>query len=639
MELSPGPTPEATDGDDATMAPVSLVDGYIVSEVLPESMDADGRDQYGWAVAVNHGVMVVGARSDEAAEGDVPGAGSVYAYRWAGGQYHQVSKLRVDAGNAQFGFAVATYGGRIIATAPGAEDDLGRRGVGAAFVYAWDETTYTLVDEVRASDGQADDDFGDSVAMDDDRLILGATATDDRGPQSGSAYVYEWTGTRYEEITKLTGWDDDGGPNSRFGNAVAIFHDTVAVGANQLFGAVFVWAWDGTRYVQRQKLIPSTRDISDYFGISLALSDDDTIIVGSTLYESERGAVYVFKKMNGLYTEAAMLTADDGSSGDAFGTSVAVDGGTIVVGAPGDDFAVDDPGYGYFPSGENPGSVYIFTESMEDGGYVETSKLTAIEPHTGDSFGNGIAIDANDGTIVCGAPLDNSNVGGDAGAVYVFIPTQPSPTLDPSAPTWYPTPVPTSLDVAMLAGTLTVDGVTLLEVKDNTAAVERAIALPTSVLPDAVRVTRATEVTTRRRLATTVDISFLITTSSLRYPDVNRLLNSITTDDIQNGIIAEAIIEVPPADLSTISVLSIDILSTPVPTITPTDPSSAPTLLPVPPTAIPTTANTPSSAPTAIPPTAIPTTAKTPSSVPTAIPPTLTASSTPTFATALPTSE
>jgi hypothetical protein len=240
----------------------------------------------------------------------------------------------------------------------------------------------------------------------------------------------------YQEVAKLTAADATSG--DEFGRSVAIDGATVVVGAyrkNSYTGAVYVLRTTdgGASYGQVAKLAAADGAADDLFGTSVAI-DGATVVIGAP-DAGTGGAVYVFRTSDGgaTYDQVAKLTADDAAASDYFGVSVAIDGDTVVVGAFSDD--------------SDRGSAYVFRTS--DGAtYVEVAKLTAADAATGDVFGNSVAI-AGD-TVVVGAQWDDDG-GSASGSAYVFDPNRPTsqptptPTLEPTfRPTLEPTSQPTT---------------------------------------------------------------------------------------------------------------------------------------------------------------------------------------------------
>lgn len=157
----------------------------------------------------------------------------------------------------------------------------------------------------------------------------------------------------------------------------------------------------------QQQLTASDGAADDFFGTSVAI-EGNTAVVGAPFAGGAPGpgAVYVFTRSGDGWTQTGKLTASDGAADDRLGNSVDIDGGTIVAGAPGDDGTFSEQG-----------SVYVF----DAGGApsrTQTGKLIASDAAFADALGTAVAIDA--GTIAAGAP---GAVPTDKGAVYTFAAT------------------------------------------------------------------------------------------------------------------------------------------------------------------------------------------------------------------------
>ena len=193
-------------------------------------------------------------------------------------------------------------------------------------------------------------------------------------------------------------------------------------------GAAYVFTRNEGVWDDGVKLTASGGAAYDNFGISVAV-DGDTVVVGAPGNDgagADSGSVYVFVKPTGGWatstetasTETAKLTASDGAALDYFGYSVAVDGDTVLVGAYQDDDEENDS--------EDSGSAYIFTKPNSSGGWAdwdpmedtETAKLTASDGADDDWFGVSVALDGN--TAAIGASGDDDN-DIDSGSAYVFV--------------------------------------------------------------------------------------------------------------------------------------------------------------------------------------------------------------------------
>ena len=228
-----------------------------------------------------------------------------------------------------------------MAGAPG-DDNGPKNNQGAAYVFTRSGTIWTEQAKLTASDGEANDFFGASVAIDGDTLVAGAFL-DDTGAKSdqGAAYVFTRSGTIWTEQQKLAASDGEDG--DRFGFSVAIDGDTVVAGApnddngpNINQGAAYVFTRSGTIWTEQAKLTASDGETVDEFGFSVAI-EGDTAVVGSRFarlgVNLSRGAAYVFTRDGTIWSEFQKLFASDGKVDDQFGFSVAIDGNTVVAGA------------------------------------------------------------------------------------------------------------------------------------------------------------------------------------------------------------------------------------------------------------------------------------------------------------------
>jgi uncharacterized protein (DUF2345 family) len=338
----------------------------------------------------------------------------------------QQAKLTASGGaeDDEFGFSVAISGDTVVVGAPGKNSFQG-----AAYVFVkpsggW-TTTSTFTAKLTASDGTVSDEFGWSVAVSGDTVLVGAAlAAGANNADQGAAYVFVkpsggWSGN-LTETTKLTA--SDGATFDNFGFSVAVSGDTVVVGApgkNSLQGAAYVFvkpsgSW--SNMTETAKLTASDGAAFDEFGLSVAVSGD-TVVVDAPFADganTDQGAAYVFVKPSGGWsgnlTENAKLTASDGALFDEFGLSVAVSGDTVVVGAPFADGANTDQG-----------AAYVFVKPS--GGWTTTStftaKLTASDGAPGDVFGFSVAVSGD--TVVVGAPFDDIGSNTDQGSAYVFV--------------------------------------------------------------------------------------------------------------------------------------------------------------------------------------------------------------------------
>ncbi|MHC4708044.1 MAG: FG-GAP repeat protein, partial [Planctomycetota bacterium] len=256
-----------------------------------------------------------------------------------------------------------------------------------------------------ASDGASLDYFGTSVAISGETAVIGAYGDSDNGILAGSAYVFRFDGSDWVQEDKLTA--SDGTNLDYFGWSVAASGDTVVIGAYgddpSETGAAYVFRFDGSNWSQEQKLTASDGADDDYFGYSVAISGD-TAVIGAYRDDPNGGSAYVFRFDGSSWVQETKLTASDGAAGDWFGYSVAISGNTALIGAFGDD-----------PNGLGSGSAYIFR--FDGSSWSQEAKLVAFDGAENDYFGRAVAISG--AAALIGAYGDDAS-GDESGSAYIF---------------------------------------------------------------------------------------------------------------------------------------------------------------------------------------------------------------------------
>ena len=255
-----------------------------------------------------------------------------------------------------------------------------------------------------SADGEDDDKYGQSVSIDGNVCIVGAFGV---GADKGVAEIHRFNGTDWVREQRISA--SDGAAWDRFGYSVSIDGDVCAVGAYayEPNGAVYIFRYNGSSWVEEQKLIPS--DAPFNFGQAIAI-EGGMCLVGAS---STLGTVYVFKYNGSSWTEAQKLSASDGEAQDQFGDAVSISGNICLIGMPNDNV-----------NGTNTGSAYIF--EYNDSSWVEDVKLSPAGTRDNwEQFGRSVSIDSDSRTCVIGAPGDSAAADG-AGAVYVFDPINPA---------------------------------------------------------------------------------------------------------------------------------------------------------------------------------------------------------------------
>jgi trimeric autotransporter adhesin len=381
-----------------------------------------------------------------------------------------VQQAYVKASNTgvgdHFGFSVAIDGDTVVVGAP--SEDSGATGVngdedndlspssGAAYVLVRSGKSWTQQAYLKAFNTAGSDKFGTDVAIDGDLIVVGAP---DQDADAGAAYVYQRTGEVWSNQGFLKASNAEGG--DQFGGAVAIGGNTIVVGAanedsaatgvggNQAdntatwAGAAFVFVYNGAAWIQRAYLKGSNTEASDRFGASVAV-DGDTVIVGAWGESSNAviidgdgnnntsaasGAAYVFVRFSNVWSQQAYLKAANADASDRFGTSVAIDGETAIVGAYREDGAATGAGGNGTSNGaDDSGAAYVF--QRETGGWEQQAYLKASNTGVDDFFGWSVDLDGDRAIVgAYGESSSATGINGDgdndlavrSGAAYLYF--------------------------------------------------------------------------------------------------------------------------------------------------------------------------------------------------------------------------
>lgn len=376
-----------------------------------QAPDGLSGDVFGGDIAMSGNLAVIGARAENGWGGD--GFGQAYIWRFNGSSWILEQKLEPSDArqNDEFGGVLATDGNTVM-IGSGLHDHNSKGAAGAVWVYRFDPdvSAWVEVQELRADDGAPGDLF-QVPAIDNDIAVIGAI-TDDDG--RGSAYVFRFDGSSWIQEQKLMA--DDGLQGDHFGRATAILGDVIMIAAfdNNETGSVYVFRFDPDicAWVQSQKLVAGDPAEGEQFGKALSL-DGHTALIGARKDDeqgAEAGAAYVFSYRPNIaqWVQVQKLLPEDLEPGDHFGVSVDLSDDFAIVGS----FLDDD-------NGGSSGSAYVYRFDPSLSLWIEQSKVTPSDGSSGDRFGTWVA--TSFGTAIIGAYLDDTEKGGNnAGSAYVF---------------------------------------------------------------------------------------------------------------------------------------------------------------------------------------------------------------------------
>lgn len=300
--------------------------------------DATEGDILGYAVSLSGERALVGA-----AAGD--GSGAAYVFRQSASGWKEEAKLvPVDAAPGDyFGVAVDLSGDRALV---GGYHHDGQRG--AAYVFV--RTASGWVQEAKLPTvGDPGDNLGVAVSLDGDRAVVGANKRDG---SRGAAYVFVRTATGWEVEAELAA--PDAGTGDNFGWSVALNGDRVVVGAygrDGGKGAAYVFDRVASAWTHRTTLRAPDASAGDNFGVSVALNGNH-VLAGAPFHQ-EAGAAYMFD-ISGTTPVTTALTDPDGDANDQFGWSVALDESRALVGSRFEDHDTVRNGGAAFLYGRTP---------------------------------------------------------------------------------------------------------------------------------------------------------------------------------------------------------------------------------------------------------------------------------------------
>ncbi len=380
------------------------LEGVIYEDVKLLAEDGSTPDNFGISIAMDKGIVAVGAWYDADNGHD---SGSAYLFDSVTGA--QLAKLLPDDGAERnyFGGRIAMDDGLVAVSATGNDSLLGA-------AYLFDSSTGMQIAKLVPNDREEYGQFGLSIAIDQGIVAVGAYSAWVDNPDPGSAYLFD--ASSGDQLSRLR--PIDGEMHDHFGGSVAIRNGIVAVGAD---GDDDNGTDSGSAYLfnaatgeQLAKLLPDDGAAGDRFGRPIVI-ENGLVAVGASRDDdkgTDSGSVYLFDAITG--DQVAKLLPDDGAAGDLFGFRVGIDNGVVAVGAPGHD-----------ENGPSSGAAYLFDALTG----AQIAKLLSSDGEEYDNFAISIAIDGGD--VAAGARWDDDN-GISSGSAYVFhVGTRESCVRDP----------------------------------------------------------------------------------------------------------------------------------------------------------------------------------------------------------------
>ena len=404
-------------------------------QAVLKASNPDGFDRFGSSVAISGDTIAVGAPFEGSSamgvngdQGDnsAPSSGAVYIFVRSGGTWSQQAYLKASntGANDKFGLSVALAGDTVAIGA--SEEDSNSTGVnvnqsdnsasssGAAYIFTRISGTWSQQAYLKASNTEANDLFGTSISVSGDTVLVGAQQEDSNASgidgnqtsnsslDSGAAYVFVRNGGAWSQQAYLKASNTE--KFAWFGTSVSISDNTLVVGAFRgevIDTSAYVFVRTGLTWIQEARLDASNKGLADHFGFSVSVSAN-TIVVGAFREDSnaigvngnqqdesaaDSGAAYVFVRSGGTWNQQAYLKASNTGENDFFGTSVAVAGDAIAIGARFEDSNANTVnGNQSDNSALNSGAVYAYSLPLNQPPLVQCRNVTVSAGPTCTAF-------------------------------------------------------------------------------------------------------------------------------------------------------------------------------------------------------------------------------------------------------------
>ena len=260
--------------------------------------DKGSSDQFGISCAIYGDAIAVGAhRTDDSGTGD---NGRIYIFTKSGTTWTETQQLNAsDKGNDDnFGYTCAMHENTLVVGTRW--DNIPTNNEGSAYIFTRSGTTWTEQAKLTAGDGNINDQFGQYCSIHGDTVVVSSYSIDVVGVDEGAAYIFTRSGTTWTQEAKLT--TRDKADSDYVGYSCSIYEDTVVIGSHgddvvpSDSGSAYVYERSGTTWNEIKKITASDKADIDYFGISCAIYGDTIAVFATGEDEAggDAGSGYIF---------------------------------------------------------------------------------------------------------------------------------------------------------------------------------------------------------------------------------------------------------------------------------------------------------------------------------------------------------
>lgn len=302
---------------------------HITSTLQSELNPSGTTDYFGYATDIDGDTAVIGAYREHI--GSLQDAGAVYVFTRTGSSWSQQARLVASdlEAAAFFGYSVSISGDTIV-VGSWADDTGSTLNHGSIYIFTRSGTTWTQRVKILASDSSNGYFFGRSVSISGNTIVVGSPQRTVSGQnQAGSAYIFTGSGATWTQQAILVSSDTTG--FQFVGEGVSISGDTVVLGTR--IESAYIFTRSGTTWTQQAKLTASDGVIGDYFGVDSVSISGDTVVIGARTADNYAGSAYIFTRSGTTWTEQSKLLPSSREDYDQFGAGVSVEGNKVVIGA------------------------------------------------------------------------------------------------------------------------------------------------------------------------------------------------------------------------------------------------------------------------------------------------------------------
>ena len=380
---------------------------YLFAEIKIYPTDGSEDDRFGQSVLITDDWIFIGANRDYT---NNINSGSVYIYNYDQNMNIVLFEKIIpsDYSSDQFFGKSLSYNNDWLAVSSIYDEDNGIKS-GAVYIYHFNGESFIEHSKITAFDGSSFDRFGYSIDIYSNKLIVGSIYDDDRGENSGAAYLYEYQNDNWDLIDKIC--PEHLSSMDLFGYSVSMNDSYLAVSSpqssleNSQAGAVDIFSLEDYNFLEFNTIIPE--DLGQYNQFGKSLEMDSTLLAIGSIYDDENsinaGSVYIYRLIDGSWVFNDKIFASDGIANDNFGLSLSLNNNWISIGSIDDDNGIDS------------GSLYLF--ESENGIFIEKAKLSSSDGNPYDEFSSSLSLKSD--FLVVGAKFDDDN-GNNSGSAYFY---------------------------------------------------------------------------------------------------------------------------------------------------------------------------------------------------------------------------